>query len=286
MTTPNIEELMALADRYATLRIGEGTANARKELHDAMQSQAERIKELEAEIITRTTYGDEQTDFAIKLAAERDALRAQLSEIAATEPVARTVADTTNTGHSYVKVLVNELPFRTELFTRPMPAQPIIGLQAIHDAITVDPTLAEIEKAEPVASHYFDIEGNLYTAHRAKLLKPSLNGLTPLFTRPMPPIIGLQDVHDAVTADPTLADCAQDVTELVEALECAKNSLVAFKLMPVPSNAWEDHDEANLEVVNAALSKYKGAKRPKLQAGTTDSAKTTTKALADGLLTG
>lgn len=38
-----------------------------------------------------------------------------------------------------------------------------------------------------------------------------------LFTRPMPPqIIGLQDVHDAVTADPTLADCAQDVTELVE----------------------------------------------------------------------
>ena len=50
MTTPNIEELMALADRYATLRIGEGTANARKELHDAMQSQAERIKELEPNI--------------------------------------------------------------------------------------------------------------------------------------------------------------------------------------------------------------------------------------------
>ena len=89
MITPNIEGLMALADRYATLRIGEGTANARKELHDAMQSQAERIKELEAEIITRTSYGDEQTDFAIKLAAERDALRAELDAIAATELVAK-----------------------------------------------------------------------------------------------------------------------------------------------------------------------------------------------------
>jgi hypothetical protein len=47
----------------------------------AMQSQAERIRELEAEIITRTSYGDEQTDFAIKLAAERDALRAELDNL-------------------------------------------------------------------------------------------------------------------------------------------------------------------------------------------------------------
>ena len=53
---------------------------------------------------------------------------AELQMLAATEPVARTVADTTNTGHSYVKVLVNELPFRTELFTRPMPAQDVTEL--------------------------------------------------------------------------------------------------------------------------------------------------------------
>jgi len=52
----------------------------------ALQTQAERIKELEAEIITRTSYGDEQTDFAIKLAAERDALRAQLAAIEKQEP--------------------------------------------------------------------------------------------------------------------------------------------------------------------------------------------------------
>ena len=115
------------------------------------------------------------------------------------------------------------------LFTRPMPAQPIIGLQAIHDAITVDPTLAEIEKAEPVASHYFDIEGNLYTAHRAKLLKPSLNGLTPLFTRPMP---------------------AQDVTELVEALE---------KLARLGNGEHYGNSDGNM-IARMALSKYKGAK--------------------------
>ena len=149
MITPNIENIIkSLVVKAGVMEMGEkiawGSDTAlMRQAAAALQTQAERIKELEAEIITRASYGDEQTDFAIKLAGERDALRAQLSEIAATEPVARTVADTTNTGHSYVKVLVNELPFRTELFTRPMPAQPIIGLQAIHDAITVDQTLAQ-----------------------------------------------------------------------------------------------------------------------------------------------
>lgn len=198
MITPNIEELMALADRYATLRIGEGTANARKELHDAMQSQAARIKELEA---------DRETALApLQIALDEvSRLRAQLAEIEKREPVAWAISYDGVTPYTLwcegdgalLDCEVKRQGGTTRkmpLFTRPIPAQ-IIGLQAIHDAITVDPTLAEIEKAEPVASHYFDIEGNLYTAHRAKLLKPSLNGLTPLFTRPMP---------------------AQDVTELVE----------------------------------------------------------------------
>jgi hypothetical protein len=70
MTTPN-EELLALADRYATLRIGEGTANARKELQNALQSQAERIAELERESETHAkAYG-----LAI---VERDNLRHEL----------------------------------------------------------------------------------------------------------------------------------------------------------------------------------------------------------------
>lgn len=189
MTTPNIEELMALADRYATLRIGEGTANARKELHDAMQSQAERIKELEAEIITRASYGDEQTDFAIKLAGERDALRAQLAEIDATEPSmiyhGRCVIDCGDSGHQDVTML-KMIARETKLFTRPMPPQ----------------------------------------------------------------IVGLQDVHDAVTADPTLADCAQNVMELVEALE---------KLARLGNGEHYGNSDGNM-IARMALSRYKGAK--------------------------
>ncbi len=72
-----------------------------------------------------------------------------------------------------------------------------------------------------------------------------------LFTRPMPPqIIGLQDVHDAVTADPTLADCAQDVTELVEALE---------KLARLGNGEHYGNSDGNM-IARMALSRYKGAK--------------------------
>ena len=166
MTMPNIEELMALADRYATLRIGEGTANARKELHDAMQSQAARIKELEAEIITRTSYGDEQTDFAIKLAAERDALRAELSEIEMEEPDIYVHQDGLQVWEAKNNAALENDPNFTAYFTRPMPAQPIIGLQDVHDAITSDPTLAE-SNAEFDESQFKSVEDLI--AHLNKL---------------------------------------------------------------------------------------------------------------------
>ena len=103
MSTSNIEELMALADRYATLRIGKGTANTRKELQNALQSQAERIDELEREsethakayglaIVERDNLRHElktaqegwrcecSTDDACRFARERDALRAELAD--------------------------------------------------------------------------------------------------------------------------------------------------------------------------------------------------------------
>ena len=43
--------------------------------------------------------------------------------------------------------------------------------------------------------------------------------------------------------------------ELLEALQLAKNSLVAFKFMPGQGNSWEDHDEENLKSVDAAINK-------------------------------
>lgn len=47
--------------------------------------------------------------------------------------------------------------------------------------------------------------------------------------------------------------------ELLAALQLAKNSLVAFKFMPGIDGAWEDHDEANLLAVDAAIAKATGA---------------------------
>lgn len=48
---------------------------------------------------------------------------------------------------------------------------------------------------------------------------------------------------------------------LLEALQHAKDSLVAFKFMPGDNNAWEDHDEATLRAVDAALDAATGSPR-------------------------
>jgi hypothetical protein len=47
--------------------------------------------------------------------------------------------------------------------------------------------------------------------------------------------------------------------DLLEALKSAKNTLVAFKFLPGPSNAWEEHDEAALQAVDAAIAKAEAA---------------------------
>lgn len=47
--------------------------------------------------------------------------------------------------------------------------------------------------------------------------------------------------------------------DLLEALECAKNSLVAFKLLPGDANRWEESDEANLAVVDRGIARAEAA---------------------------
>ena len=166
MTMPNIEELMALADRYATLRIGEGTANARKELHDAMQSQAERIAELEREsethakayglaIVERDNLRHElkvaqegwrcecSTDDACRFARERDALRAELATIAAAEPHYWECK-----GSLYQSKINDDCE---PLFTRPMPAQNVTEL------VEALEKLARLGNGE----HYGNSDGNM-----------------------------------------------------------------------------------------------------------------------------
>ena len=183
MTMPNIEELIAVLE--ATNQFHDNADICTADVIAALQTQAERIKTLELLVkVKNKPICDYQ-----ELIAERDTLRTQLADIAASEPVA---------------------------WADDRVVQGRIG--AVHSS----------------ASKRYWEKSDFVDRKNAELLKH------PLFTSTIP---------------------AQDVNaELVEALQCAKNSLVAFKLMPVPSNAWEDHDEANLEVVNAALSKYKGAK--------------------------
>ena len=140
-------------------------------------------------------------------------------------------------------------------------AKAVNAQQAERDALRAE--LDAIDAAEPVAYRWVwkskphDIEGWCYTSTPPN--SPELQEIEKLFTRPMPPqIVGLQDVHDAVTADPTLADCSQDVNaELVEALQLFADALPlersTVKTCYAVTNQMRDS-------VHAALSKYKGAK--------------------------
>ena len=186
MTMPNIEELIAVLE--ATNQFHDNADICTADVIAVLQSQAERIKELERESETHSkAYGlaiverdnlrteveavrkanldcvdhynaalDEinelgqqlkvaqegwrcecSTDDACRFARERDALRAQLDAIAATEPVlvVEKEPDYWSGGHfhegskPHVKpTKVWSLPIGTKLFTRPMPAQDVTEL--------------------------------------------------------------------------------------------------------------------------------------------------------------
>ena len=129
MTTPNIEELIAELQQLANEIEISYRIESIEEAVKALQSQAERIAELERESETHSkAYGlaiverdnlrhelkvaqegwrcECSTDDACRFARERDALRAQLAEIAATEPSmiyhGRCVIDCGDSGHQDV----------------------------------------------------------------------------------------------------------------------------------------------------------------------------------------
>lgn len=217
MSTPNIEELINnLTIKAGVMEMGEkiawGSDTAlMRQAAATLQSQAERIAELERESETHSkAYGlaiverdnlrteveavrkanldcvdhynaalDEinelgqqlkvaqegwrcecSTDDACRFARERDALRAQLDAIAATEPVlvVEKEPDYWSGGHfhegskPHVKpTKVWSLPIGTKLFTRPMPAQDVTELvEALEQ-------LARLGNGE----HYGNSDGNM-----------------------------------------------------------------------------------------------------------------------------
>ena len=136
MTTPNIEELIdRLYDWYTTS--AEQNRLDMQKAADILQSQAERINELEAE-------NGKLSDLWSAMKAKRDTLRAQLAEIAATEPVATLVVEwvfheydnsAKEDRAGYVSAsfhrtaAAEKMPIgKYALFTRPMPAQDVTEL--------------------------------------------------------------------------------------------------------------------------------------------------------------
>lgn len=115
---------------------------ARQAIAGALQSQAERIKKLEAEIkcIAKLNlhhfngWGEADKRISVlhttvkQITAERDTLRAQLAEIKKTEPVAWQHVFTNGRSLSYSETVAG-FPAKKDaekvepLFTRPMPAQ-------------------------------------------------------------------------------------------------------------------------------------------------------------------
>lgn len=122
-------------------------------------------------------------------------------------------------------------------------------MQAEIDALRAE--LDAIAATEPRAYEVYQKCSTKYstlTYDTSKVPEVFVGGtVNPLFTRPMPPIIGLQDVHDAITSDPTLAESN---AEFDESQFKSVEDLIAYL------NKLNSYRDKTLE----ALSKYKGAK--------------------------
>lgn len=124
MTTPNIELIKQL--RALGIPDWKTARWLMTEAADALQSQAERIKEFEGACVPLSEYAD--------LALDNDTLRAQIAEIEKVEPVAARVwvgsyegADNEN------QYVYSEDGDGEPLFTRPMPADVTELVEALEE---------------------------------------------------------------------------------------------------------------------------------------------------------
>ena len=161
MTTPNVEELITYLQGLANEIEIPYPMEVIEEAAEVLQSQAERIAELERESETHSkAYGlaiverdnlrhelktaqegwrcECSTDDACRFARERDALRAELATIAAADPVAWMVQF--SPGSRWVELTKEEFDSdldghivykKQAFFTRPMPAQRLTELKLL-----------------------------------------------------------------------------------------------------------------------------------------------------------
>ena len=146
MTTPNIEDCPELnLNNYTDVDVA--SLNDWAIRADAlMQSQAERIKELEAE-------NGKLSDLWSAMKAKRDTLGTQLAAIAASEPVAE-IIECPTMGQQTVSEIEGRwkfLKYGTQLFTHSMPAQDVTEL------VEALEKLARLGNGE----HYGNSDGNM-----------------------------------------------------------------------------------------------------------------------------
>jgi hypothetical protein len=155
-------------------------------LIDTIQAQAERIKELELDLDVQAGSIEAVQAVNARQAERIKELEWQLAEIEKAEPVIWAISYDGVTPYTLwhegdgalLDLEVKRQGGTTQkmpLFTRPVPAQPIIGLQAIHDAITADPSLAGSD-AEFDESQFKSVEDliahlNKLNSYRDKMLE-------------------------------------------------------------------------------------------------------------------
>ena len=143
MTAPNEELINNLTIKAGVMEMGEKIALGSdtalmRQAAATLQSQAECIATLEVDVeylqedidamcnaIPGYHWSGGAAELIAECFAERDTLRAQLAEIAATEPVA-TINDLSNSRMFTLEA--NGYSRKDKLFTRPMPAQDVTGL--------------------------------------------------------------------------------------------------------------------------------------------------------------
>ena len=152
MTTPNEELRKQLQQIYKS---GELYYRGISDTTDLLQSQAERIAELEDDVeylqkdidamcnaIPSYRWSGGAAELIAKCSAERDTLRAEIAAIAATEPDSyRLYDDATGVSIFYPRVRlpksIDESWEIRPLFTRPMPAQGVDAELVAHPALVL-----------------------------------------------------------------------------------------------------------------------------------------------------
>ena len=222
MTTPNEELIERLHDWHNTS--AEQNRLDMQKAADLLQSQSERIAELEVIVASHGELDVEQAKHIACMESDLDTLRAQLAEIAATEPVAWM-----SPGKERLEFSRKDTVYGSHtiaLFTHPMPAQRLTELKLLMLTTAYEQGVGKGIQRRDCNPYAADTD-----EHAAWKL-----GYEEGLDKPMP---------------------AQDVTELVGALQ-----LFAYAL-PLDKSTVKTCYAVNNQMrdaAHAALSKYKGVK--------------------------